>query len=52
MTGSLQNFRWAISLCALCKYYVEDLGVSGAEGGVEGVMGTIVTSILVLSKTI
>jgi hypothetical protein len=43
MICSLQNFQRAASLCAMCKYYVEDLGGSGVEGGAEGVMGTMVT---------
>ena len=45
MMGSLQNFLRAASLCALCKYVVDNSGVSGAEGGVEEVTGVMVTSI-------
>ena len=47
MTGSLQNFRRAASLCARCRYSVEDSGVSGVEGGVVLDVGTIVTSIAI-----
>jgi hypothetical protein len=43
--GVLQKLRQAASLCAWCRYSVEDSGVSGAEGGSEGVTVTIVTSI-------
>jgi hypothetical protein len=31
----------------LCKNIVDDSGVSGTEGGAEGVSGTIVTSIAI-----
>jgi hypothetical protein len=41
---------WAASLCTLCKYCVEDSGVSRAEGSVEGVMGTMVTSMAMKLK--
>jgi hypothetical protein len=50
MTGLLQNLQQAASLCTLCRYYVEDSRVSGAEGGVDGVMGTIVTSIAICER--
>ena len=42
--GSLQKFLRAASLCAWWIKVVDESGVSGAEGGVEDVMGTIVTS--------
>jgi hypothetical protein len=43
MTGSLQNFLRAALLCTWCIKVVDDSGVSGAEWGVEGVKGTMVT---------
>jgi hypothetical protein len=45
--GSLQKCWWAASLCTLCKKLVEDYGVSGVEGGAEGVTVTIVTLIAI-----
>ena len=48
--GSLQNLSRAASLCAWCIKVVEEIGVSGAEGGGEGVTGTMVTSIAIYEK--